>query len=202
MAITRPCPTDGNPGAVALYLQALAMDLEGEFTRIARGFQGGNEPNALMNGFVLRKTANASFGSGVSGPVFNTNVVQDFFDTPNDIADYAGLWRYGFNIRTQAVGVEDNDTVRTFAMEAFYFDPTGTRVSLATQFDRVLEPQVTVITNLSSSSEVVMPPGQNAFLEFADVFSHGNTSSAVNVLTGSTMWAYRVGPDAQIETVS
>lgn len=202
MAIERPCPTIGNPGAAGLYLQALAMDLEGEFTRVARGFQGGSEPNALVNGFVLRKTGTSTFAPGVSGPVFNTTTATDFLETPNDIADYAGLWRYGFGIRTSAAGVEDDNTTRTFSLEAFYFDSTGTRISIATLFDRVWEPTVTASTYLCASGEFVMPAGQSAFVEFADFFAHLNTSSSINVLATSIMWAYRVGPDTQIETVS
>lgn len=203
MALVRPCPTDASPAAAGLYLQSVAMDLEDEFTRIARGFQGGFTQNALLNAQIVRRTSNLAFGVGISGPIWDSGITFDFIQSPSTGAeDWAGLWRFGFNVRTNAAGVEDNDTQRSVTLNAIYTDSTGTVVTLASILDRVFEPQATATNQLSATGEFVMPDGTGQLVAFTSLFSHGNTSSAINVLANSYMWAYRVSANTRIETVS
>lgn len=194
MAIDRPCLTGGDPAAVALYLQALAFDVEAQFSAAASGL-AENTANPIA-GQLTRITTNFVTNATASVP---DQIFLDSAGNPTDDylefgdGDASGLWAYGFTVRCDPTGVKTLTTFRACSSLAGYTDNFGNFVQTARILDVQFESNSAALTRLNGSGTFVIPQGLGiSFPTFNTGFTFSNAGSTMEILAQSTFWAYKV----------
>lgn len=187
------CPLPDNMAAVALQMQATALDAEARIFVMERGLRAAVNRPAWMRRSTVQVTGIAA---NVDSDVLNgASTVEDFNNSGYSATasngggalPYDGLWQIGLSVTTIASGTVTDNTHRTFIVQ--HVRPNS---ASSTGFVEIWREELTLYetnTAVGADACVLVEVVARAGDSFRCLLNHGNTGSTMNVPAGTRLWA-------------
>ena len=187
------CPQPQNMAAVALQMQKTALDAEARIYVMERALRAAlNRPT-----WILRSTVQVTgLAANIDADMLNgASLVEDFNNTAfaalasNGAGNlpYDGLWQIGLSANVIASGAINDNTHRTFIVQHIRPNSAST-----TGFAEIWREDLTLMesnTAVGADGCVIVEVPAVAGDSFRCLMNHGNTSSTLNVPSGTFLWA-------------
>jgi len=192
-----PCPSPEDYGAIALYMQRLAFEIEEKL----------NSEQTKAN-LAYRPFTDVWKTTTVDGPVSNlgsltmnwtNNLVFRNYTLPGTprfggtagTFPAPGVYHMGFFVNTTCVGAANADSFRRIQMEI----QKETSIGSVTFYniDRLISEEGIAGGNFFESEGVVVIDQDYQSWKAVTTFTHGNTSSSMNLQAGALAWRTYLG---------